>query len=69
MCDSTDMEALTHHNQQYSRKDKHDSNGKSERKQFTKDQHTDGYGRQWLQSTHDSRRCGSYLMNGYGHEY
>lgn len=43
MCDSTDMEALTHHNQQYRRKDKHDSNGKSERKQFTKDQHTDGY--------------------------
>lgn len=32
------MEALTHHNQQYSRKYKHDSNSKSERKQFTKDQ-------------------------------
>jgi len=30
MCDSTQMEILTHHNQQYGRKDKHDSNGESE---------------------------------------
>ena len=69
MGDGAHVKVLAQDYQHHGKEDEENADDEAGREHFTKDQHTDGHGGQWLQCAQDGCRRSTDMMHGNGHEH